>query len=89
MERGVVPLDCGDEAFGDGSFLVGGRGNAAAAGAGSGTSIVPPSRGSCNTMTGTARQRGTQDAEKIPGHRWLGLLRTTLSQQTDRNQRPS
>ena len=52
--------------------LVGGRGNAVAARAGSGAYIVPLSRGSCNTMTGTAWQRGTQDVQKFPGHRWSG-----------------
>ena len=57
--------------------LIGGRGNAVAARSGSGAYIVPLLRGSCNTMTGTARQRGTQDAQKFPGHRWSGLLRKT------------
>lgn len=28
----------------------------------------------CDTLIGTARQRGLQDAQKFPGHRWSGLL---------------
>ena len=43
----------------------------------------------CDTLIGTARQRRLQDAQKFPGHRWSGLLRKTLSQQTVRNQRSS